>query len=87
MKWDMRSKEHPLSTLTTGLLCQLQKNPEHHGRIKHLDLQFYWLRDVVEAGMIQLVHIPSSEMAADFLTKALVPVKVNVGRGMVGMKG
>ena len=25
-------------------------NPEHHGRMKHLDLRFYWLRDMVEAG-------------------------------------
>jgi hypothetical protein len=24
------------------------KNPEHHGRMKHLDLQFYWLRDAVD---------------------------------------
>jgi hypothetical protein len=24
------------------------RNPEHHGRMKHLDLRFYWLRDEVE---------------------------------------
>ena len=23
------------------------KNPEHHGRMKHLDLRFYWLHDTV----------------------------------------
>ena len=30
------------------------KNPEHHGRMKHLDLRFYWLRDVVNS---QIKHI------------------------------
>ena len=32
-------------------------NPEHHGRMKHLDLRFYWLRDMVEAGQIQVKHL------------------------------
>ena len=30
----------------------VSKNPEHHGRMKHLDLRSYWLRDKVENGMI-----------------------------------
>src|SRR5438876_12056480 len=30
----------------------VSKNPEHHGRMKHLDLRFYWLRDAVESGSI-----------------------------------
>ena len=34
-------------------------NPEHHGRMKHLDLRFYWLRDMVlaavKAGLTQAV--------------------------------
>ena len=29
---------------------QVAKNPEHHGRMKHLDLTYFWLRDVVEKG-------------------------------------
>jgi hypothetical protein len=33
------------------------KNPEHHGRMKHLDLRFYWLRDEVEKGSIRLAHL------------------------------
>lgn len=24
------------------------KNPEHHGKMKHLDLRFYWLREAVD---------------------------------------
>jgi hypothetical protein len=28
------------------------KHPEHHGRIKQLDLSWYWLRDVVHKEII-----------------------------------
>jgi len=31
---------------------QVAKNPEHHGRMKHLDLRFFWLRDQVQEGVI-----------------------------------
>jgi hypothetical protein len=32
----------------------VSKNPEHHGRMKHLDLRFYWLQDAVnDIGTVQ----------------------------------
>jgi hypothetical protein len=62
------------------------KNPEHHGRMKHLDLRFYWLRDTVENGQISLKFIPTAEMPADLLTKPLTRAKVEVCRDMMGLK-
>ena len=47
------------------------RNPEHHGRVKHLDLRFYWLRDEVEKGRIRVVHLRTEDMPADALTKGL----------------
>jgi hypothetical protein len=47
------------------------KNPDHHGRVKHLDLKFYWLRDEVEKGIIRVKHVPTDVNPADILTKAL----------------
>jgi len=61
------------------------KNPEHHGRMKHLDLRFYWLRDTVENGQIFLKFIPTTEMPADLLTKPLTRAKVEVCRDMMGL--
>ncbi|SJL19090.1 uncharacterized protein ARMOST_22698 [Armillaria ostoyae] len=46
-------------------------NPEHHGRVKHLDLRFYWLRNEVEKGRIHVVHLRTEDMPADALTKGL----------------
>jgi hypothetical protein len=62
------------------------KNPEHHGRMKHLDLKFHWLRENVEAGLIKPKHVGTNEMIADCLTKPLPRVKhdnCRIGLGLV----
>ncbi|THG95562.1 hypothetical protein EW145_g7936 [Phellinidium pouzarii] len=61
------------------------RNPEHHGRMKHLDLRHYWLRDVVEAGDIDIEYLPTKSMPADIMTKALGRLKVVEMRGMLGL--
>jgi hypothetical protein len=62
------------------------KNPEHHGRMKHLDLRFYWLRNEVEKGSIKIVHLRTDEMPADIMTKALGRVKVEEMVRLIGLK-
>ena len=61
------------------------KDPEHHGRMKHLDLRYYWLRDVVNQGIISLHHVPTALMPADILTKPLERVKTLEGVKMLGL--
>ena len=61
-------------------------NPEHHGRMKHLDLRFYWLRDMVELGSIRVKHLRTEDMPADLLTKPLGRLKVNNLRHMLGLQ-
>lgn len=80
--------------ITEGLpLCidnqsalSVAKNPEHHGRMKHLDLRFYWLRKVVASGQITLRYVPTASMPADVLTKALGRNKVVEMREMLGLR-
>jgi hypothetical protein len=64
---------------------QVGKNPEHHGHMKHLDLRFYWLRNVVVAGQIMLRYVPTADMAADFLTKGLACIKVAAAWPQLGL--
>jgi hypothetical protein len=61
------------------------KNPEHHGRMKHLDLRLYWLRDEVEKGNINLIHLRTDEMPADIMTKAMGRIKVGEMVKMIGL--
>jgi hypothetical protein len=63
----------------------VSKNPEHHGRMKHLDLRYFWLRESVELGKITPEYIPTSEMPADLLTKALPRASVEKFREMMGL--
>ena len=62
------------------------KNPEHHGRMKHLDLCYYWLRDVVEAGQIDVCYLPTKSMPADIMTKALGRIKVQEMCELLGIR-
>ena len=62
------------------------KNPEHHGRMKHLDLAFYWLRDMVEQKMMMPHYLQTTEMPADLLTKALTKPQVEKLRALMGLE-
>jgi hypothetical protein len=64
---------------------QVARNPEHHGRMQHLDLRFFWLRDMVNSGVIAVRYIPTADMAADLLTKALARVKVAAALPQLGL--
>ena len=64
----------------------VSKNPEHHGRMKHLDLRFYWLRGTVHSGLITLRYVPTAEMPADVMTKPLARIKVAEMRGLLGLR-
>ena len=64
---------------------QVAKNPDHHRWMKHLDLQFFWLRDAVENGAFTVSYLPTGEMPADALTKPLSRQKVIEGRSMMGL--
>jgi len=49
----------------------LAKNPVSHARAKHIDIRHHFIRDAVQDEIIWLQYIPTAEMTADSLTKAL----------------
>ena len=53
----------------------LAHNPVFHARTKHIDIQHHYIRDEVEAKRIELTYVPTGEMIADGLTKALTHAK------------
>jgi hypothetical protein len=42
-----------------------------HSRTKHIELRYHFLRDNVEKGNIDLIHVPIEKQLADILTKPL----------------
>ena len=82
----MRCQGHPCSEWTISQPLQSSsKNPEHHGRMKHLSLRLFWLRDAVEDGLIEPSFVSTDEMAADIFTKALDRFKVRKCAQMLGL--
>ncbi len=50
-------------------MLSLTKNPTHHARTKHIDVQQHFVREQVENGEVQ--YCPTKHMVADVFTKAL----------------
>jgi len=42
-----------------------------HGKSKHIEARFHFLRDHVNLGRLKLLHCPTNLQVADILTKAL----------------
>ena len=49
----------------------LARNPVFYSRTKHIDLKFYFMREKIEEGVMDLECKPTNETIADGLTKAL----------------
>jgi hypothetical protein len=49
----------------------LAKNPVSHGRSKHIETRFHFLREQVISGKIEVLHCPTKEQLADGFTKAI----------------
>ena len=81
-----RSEKFSTLYMDNNSAIAVAKNPEHHGRLKHIQLRLYWLRDVVEEGEIAPQYVPTEGMVADLLTKALPVMKVAELRGLMGLE-
>lgn len=63
----------------------LVKNPEHHQRTKHIDIQYHYVRQVYEDGLLQADYVPTSDQAADILTKPLTTQPFQHCRELLGV--
>lgn len=64
---------------------KLSKNPVLHGKSKHIDIRFHFLRDFIKEGVVELVHCQTQDLIVDILTKSLkVEVFVKL-RGLLGV--
>jgi hypothetical protein len=64
----------------------LMKNPVFHGRSKHIDVKFHFIRECVERGKIAVKKVHTLEQKADALTKPMPAVKLGVMRHLLGVR-
>ncbi|KAD4385676.1 hypothetical protein E3N88_25845 [Mikania micrantha] len=63
---------------------QLMKNPVFHGRSKHIDTKYHFIREYVEEGLICVEHVSGTMQWADILSKALPRLKFSEMRNLLG---
>jgi hypothetical protein len=64
----------PIYTDNNGALA-LAKNPVFHERTKHIAVKYYYIRQLIEKGTIDLVYINTKDQRSDGLTKPLNKTK------------
>jgi len=65
---------------------KISKNPEHHGRCKHIDIRYFFVQERVQSGDIDIFYCPTDKMPADILTKGLTPEKFCRLRDLLGVR-
>ncbi|KAK3880875.1 hypothetical protein Pcinc_014673 [Petrolisthes cinctipes] len=63
----------------------MSKNPQFHGKTKHIDIKFHYVLEKCNENVIQLVYCPTNDMIADIFTKGLNKDKFKRLREMLGM--
>jgi hypothetical protein len=62
------------------------KDPTDHARTKHIDIKHHFSREAFVKGMINIEYIPTEDMIADVLTKALPKIKHERCIAAMGMR-
>jgi hypothetical protein len=63
----------------------LMKNPVFHGRSKHINIKYHFIRECVERGQILVKRVCTNDQKADALTKPFAAVKLAVMRYLLGV--
>src|SRR5262249_24288352 len=64
----------------------MTKNPVHHTRTKHIDVQYHFIHKQVENNNIELQYCPTDDMVADILTKATPKGRFKASRQKMGLR-
>ncbi|GAA0139391.1 transmembrane signal receptor [Lithospermum erythrorhizon] len=65
---------------------KLSKNPVMHGRSKHIDVRYHFLRDLSKEGKVMLEHCGTEDQIADIMTKPLKLEAFLKLRNLLGLK-
>ena len=64
---------------------KLSENPVFHDKSKHVDINYQYIRDMVEKRVVKLQYVAIDEQVADVLTKPLSKVKFEYFRDKLGV--
>jgi len=65
----------------------LANNPAYHSKTKHIDVQYHFVRDMIEDKRVLLVKVDTLKNTADALTKSVSSEKFSWCREIMGVAG
>eukprot|EP00253_Pinus_taeda_P024026 PITA_24026 len=65
----------------------LEKNPAYHSKTKHIDVQYHFVRDMIEDKKVLLVKVDTLKNNVDALIKFVSSEKFSWGRETMGVSG
>ena len=63
----------------------IAKNTGNHGKTKHINIKYHYVRDLIQNNIVELKYCPSKEMLADLFTKPLSKQRFLDLCSMIGM--
>jgi hypothetical protein len=63
----------------------MKENHIFHDKLKHIEIWYHYIRDMVQRGDIKLQYVNTDEQVADVLTKPLSHVKFEHFRDKLGI--
>ena len=61
-------------------------NPVQEKRMKHIDIQYHFIRECVEDGKVELSFVKGINNPANLFTKNLGPIKFSKFRSQLGLE-
>jgi hypothetical protein len=83
---DIKRDQEKILVYEDNELCLRHvRNPAYHSKTKHIDVQYNFVRDEVEKGVVNLEYCPTGDMLADGMTKSLPRVAFEDKRRRLGI--
>lgn len=60
-------------------------NPVFHSRMKHISIDYHFVREQIQNGQLRVSHVSSHDQLADGLTKPLMRSRFQLLRNKIGV--
>ena len=67
------------------ICVKLSKNLMFHDKLKHIEIKYHYIMDMVQKGVVKLQYVAIDEQIADVLMKPLARVKFEYFRENLGV--
>nr|KYP50219.1 Retrovirus-related Pol polyprotein from transposon TNT 1-94 [Cajanus cajan] len=81
---DFVQDKYPLFVDSQSVI-HLGKNPTFHSRFKHIDVRYHWIRDALDAKLLELAKIHNDDNGANMMIKGLTRGKFKVCCEITGL--